>query len=1141
MAYTVDILNTAAGTSYQYDILALNAYIIQQGGTGGHQYRIDALNELCTIAGANAGWNYEIDALNAISVAIGGTGLHKYEDAAWTEIAGIGLGLPSYKSDMAYWSGDFDFNTNQWLDKSGNANHADLVSGNCIQFVEGKTVTLTLSTARTGATVTLVNGSADNTAGVTVVSGNIQVVSDTLTVTDRKIYSITLSSGDEFRLTSGHTKYCWAAANMATLGGTEATDWVWTTTDLAHLNLRYGCSKIATVYAQTKRYGFVDASYKPIDKNCEYSVKWEGNFIGTFCELFSMHIVTTYAYCCIADRTNNKIFVINRNSGSESFECAVTAGSLNGWVDIEVQYNGRGALAANFVVKSNGTILTNSVVAHGNRDSTIPYSWSGNDRNSRTTFVKNHYYEWNGFKTWCIYNGVPIDINLRERETGFIYVPYFSGSYDALGCTVLNPASVTEHNSSETKVKMKAGVAALFNNDVNGILFTDIDTPKVVDITKFYPTFGNKIHCDNHVFPNVKDLIVTTSAIDLSDYMNGFRPSDMIATARFDDSGLPTGQGGEWFDLTKLPDLLNETGIEIEEHVTYYPDIITPDSFKTLNAAGKIKLCLHSFPPCFWKFETAAEGLYAYDISPQADKGSNMVAADMGMINTTDPIKVFNAKYLIEYMHTEWGIAYPGGVAPTTTDNNGIWWNWVISAISTRYAAIGLTDNLQMSDSSTSPKAEAFYFHPNVYKRIAETWALTIPRFESRADVSLTDDLTNSVSIFSSALNDSIVEIEGIKYQKLSGYGTSAFGTIRLSSMDWIAAPHWDLQFDVTSIQSSGSIISGLMCGRKGAEMTFGANITINTVNYTNPCDVGEKYKIRLTYSREVFVLRIYDDTGALILLSKTWANSIISRWLQINSNGADCLINNLSVYATWENFSNQQGDSYSITTQYVEGRTYAEQLDLLKQFVLNGVCKTNKNVVPIFHYCNDPAVKGDDGTYEGVFDRSYLMNKAVIDWSQQYGVKWRTLLTRPVEIFTNRKRQNLIINGDFKDELFGLSGTRWGMSEWSYSADETASYSIDGSAIMSIDATKTFCVYFKDPGLKWISFWAKGDFYMYGGGEYEYNSVENKLSSTDYRFYKIPIIVANNSNNQWYIAFQKITTCYIHKLAVWEEINTDF
>ena len=35
MAYTIDIINQAAGTSYVYDILSLNAYIIQQGGTGG--------------------------------------------------------------------------------------------------------------------------------------------------------------------------------------------------------------------------------------------------------------------------------------------------------------------------------------------------------------------------------------------------------------------------------------------------------------------------------------------------------------------------------------------------------------------------------------------------------------------------------------------------------------------------------------------------------------------------------------------------------------------------------------------------------------------------------------------------------------------------------------------------------------------------------------------------------------------------------------------------------------------------------------------------------------------------------------------------------------------------------------------------
>lgn len=92
MGYSIDSINTLAGTSYPYDILALNALCIAQGGTGGHTYSIDALNELCTLLGITAGHTYIIDALNTIVTAIGGTGTYTYEDTAWQEIAGIGLG-----------------------------------------------------------------------------------------------------------------------------------------------------------------------------------------------------------------------------------------------------------------------------------------------------------------------------------------------------------------------------------------------------------------------------------------------------------------------------------------------------------------------------------------------------------------------------------------------------------------------------------------------------------------------------------------------------------------------------------------------------------------------------------------------------------------------------------------------------------------------------------------------------------------------------------------------------------------------------------------------------------------------------------------------------------------------------------------
>ncbi|MBK7215142.1 MAG: hypothetical protein IPH88_18000, partial [Bacteroidales bacterium] len=102
MGYSIDSINTLAGTSYPYDILALNTLCITQGGTGGHTYSIDALNELCTLLGITAGHTYIIDALNTIVTAIGGTGTYTYEDAAWSEIAASGLGSVPHQSDALF-------------------------------------------------------------------------------------------------------------------------------------------------------------------------------------------------------------------------------------------------------------------------------------------------------------------------------------------------------------------------------------------------------------------------------------------------------------------------------------------------------------------------------------------------------------------------------------------------------------------------------------------------------------------------------------------------------------------------------------------------------------------------------------------------------------------------------------------------------------------------------------------------------------------------------------------------------------------------------------------------------------------------------------------------------------------------------
>jgi len=158
MGYSIDSINTLAGTSYPYDILALNALCIAQGGTGGHTYSIDALNELCTLLGITAGHTYIIDALNTIVTAIGGTGTYTYEDAAWQFIADTGFYNPVSDPDFyAHLTGAPVLTNGKyyWNDSSANAHHCQLVSSYAVKF-GGNTAYIDLSSAEN--TIHIING-----------------------------------------------------------------------------------------------------------------------------------------------------------------------------------------------------------------------------------------------------------------------------------------------------------------------------------------------------------------------------------------------------------------------------------------------------------------------------------------------------------------------------------------------------------------------------------------------------------------------------------------------------------------------------------------------------------------------------------------------------------------------------------------------------------------------------------------------------------------------------------------------------------------------------------------------------------------------------------------------------------------------
>ena len=95
---------------------------------------------------------------------------------------------------------------------------------------------------------------------------------------------------------------------------------------------------------------------------------------------------------------------------------------------------------------------------------------------------------------------------------------------------------------------------------------------------------------------------------------------------------------------------------------------------------------------------------------------------------------------------------------------------------------------------------------------------------------------------------------------------------------------------------------------------------------------------------------------------------------------------------------------------------------------------------------------KADDGTYEGVMDRSYTAITEIVEWMKTNGFTFtnsRSLKLGNANISATRK--NYAINGDFEDELMGISGEIWGYVRLSVADGESAD-SVDGTNIAAID-----------------------------------------------------------------------------------------
>jgi len=1135
--------------TYPTDLLTVNAFIIASGGTGGHASMLPALNELCTLQsvtaghvtnlpalnaiavglGAAGGYVTNLAALNAISVAIGGTGGHVTTLAAWTEIAGIGFGLSSLKSSMEFWSGDFDFENNLWLDKSDNSNDATLHGGHCIEFLQDVTITPTVSLS--GKTVTAVNGSA-TTTGVSISGANIVITFASLP--DAKIESITISDGQVFKLTGGAGPYIHSASNVASLGGTENTSWRWSTKDGLLLNLKDGFSQYAACLNNTSRLSVYPSMHAITNILVPATWVWEGypytNSTAYKASLFTMYMAgATYNRVCLIDRTNKKIRLTDR--AGVTLEKTFAGTELAGYIKVKVDYNGSGYAqttswklymdwGAGWVEQS----LTS--VAATSEDRYSKFTWFGNANTSsaftKYGLVRNHYFEINGIKTWMIYEGLAIKHNLVNQPDAIIKIPVFNG-VDALGQTPTNPAFTDAHNKCEVTVKMKAGVSGLFDNDVNSILYTDIDTPKALDLTKWTDQYGYKLHVNNGTLNKISDLIVLNQAIDLAKYTNGFRAYSPLVKFRTDNGGLNDP------DVEKLSDLYAETNAKGEHHT-----VIGFEWDEVWNAqvvSKQVIAAIHEINPAFWKYKDYAEGLAAYNSASASDKSNDIVMQEQGRIGCyllILPQYEQNSGYnVIVGMHTQWGIAYPEGITPGLTDDNEDWWEWVLDGWIEHLASLGVTlDNI--SELGSLPSSGANGFHPEVIKLI-NSKIFTKELFGNTL-VNASDNIAGSVSIFSGSENASIIDDSGTNVQKLAGYGTTAYGNLKLGTDNkWINAPFLVISFWAKSLQTSGNTpIKRIMFDNQQNYIDFGANISIyGAETYANPCTNGNWYKIVLwRVQPSKTYLAIYNADGTCALITQFFSTQTLqtSAFL-IDCDGVDSVFKNVNVYADYKfNYylANNNSSSVSILSAgYVIGDTAMQHIEKLeKQSLRDAMVDTV--VRPFSHYVKDPIEKADEATTYGMEDRSYIIFKALFDWYNANGWTWTNAHYQQQS--QTLIRENLCRNGRFKDSIYGLTGEIWGLSDGVnglvVDAGETAT-SIDGSNVAKLPNSKILELrpHFKTYGLKFFRFWAKGnftiqinDFVFY---EYGHASEQSFVPAT-WTFYSFPFIVDQANFYKW-------------------------
>jgi len=1042
-------------------------------------------------------------------------------------LAGAGGGVnwaSSVKKSADFFSGDLDFATNKWIDQSDKKNDATLVGGYCVEVLND--ITITLQTARVGATITKVNDSASLTDGIAVDgSGNITIDFSELSVIANKIWNIFLSTGEEFRFTTGAGLYIYAANNYGAISGTENTEWAWSTTNEAHLNLRYGFSK----------YPYSPSSYKSSwdYRNVTYRIgdrieaEWEGIMLSSAGVLFNLikpssiaGAIGTYHFMIRIDRTTGRLYFGSR----EAVRFWIYLGSTNLGIKhkVKVVFNGGSIdVSENYDIYYNDNLLTGERTAFTTTWDKSSNTWAGNGEGNPVIAVRNYSLKRNNQLTWLIKDGLYFQGLMSTNPPTFIHVPVFD-NLDAFGFTPTNPAYVDAHNKAETKIKMTE-TAGLIACDLNDYLFT-AGVANALNMSEMYSSLENKIQCDNSDARYVKNIVVSSEAIDLHKNLNGYEPDKLYSSIRVDTDGEDEENPGG--DLTHLSTLLEETSAKINIHVSTAFALST-EGWGRWMLNGKMSVGIHAMPPAFWKYANYLEGKWAYDNSTAAEIADGTVIENQGMIGYA--YGGYNPpKASIEYVHSGWGIAYPDGITPQDTDDNEDWWEWVIDAYISRISTYN-GKLISITELGSSPKGWSLW-HPEVMKMFYEKTAQRIGFAGESLD--LQDDLENDKSIFSGSLNASIVEDAGVKCQKLTGTGGIAYGQISLGT---ITAPeYYDIEFMAKSTAGSLFPLDKIILYTGGIthSVSFAANITIDSYSNTNPCLANTWYKIRIHCNTEgKRELRIYNESGDTIYISRYAMGAIWQDILTIHNTDCDTLIKNVKIrtycYAGQSMYNNN-------ISSYTVGDTAAQQVVKMKGVTLHQLQDSNSINQYFNHWIKDPEVKAADGTEDGVYrDRSYIILKELVEWCEDNGVEFVTEYdAKNLPVQTGRINQ--FRNSDLADQLWGLSGTIWGCI---YATIDTGETLMFGSNIAKITTGKTIVrsIRYNRSGVKYLRFWLKGNIRISGLNFAYYTSVVN--TGGVWKFVEIPYYIDNYRDVKDLLTITAIADSYFQKIEIDEKV----